>query len=128
MIWLVMLAVLCTAGSQYVQALAARALNEKAAASGSSTATSTKTSTESPVNPSMLREPRVFLAYALLALGLLFWLIALTELEISQVYPLFAVGYIVTMLLARFGLGERLSARALAGSALIVAGGILCNL
>ena len=76
----------------------------------------------------MFREPRVFLAYALLALGLLFWLIALTELEISQVYPLFAVGYILTMLLARFGLGERLSPRAITGSALIVAGGILCNL
>ncbi len=110
MIWLVGLAVLCTAGSQFVQALAARRLSD------------------GNVLLAMLKEPLVYVAYALLGLGLVFWLIALTELDISQTYPLFALGFVLTMLFARFGLGEAVGWRGWFGAALIVAGGVLCNL
>jgi len=115
-IWLVGLAVLCTAGSQFVQALAARRLNR-----GPDQA-------QSAVWFSMFKEPLVYLAYGLLGLGLICWLIALTELDVSQTYPLFALGFVLTMLFARFGLGEAVSRRGWLGALLIVVGGVLCNL
>ncbi len=77
---------------------------------------------------SALKEPRVLLAYALLGIGLLFWLIALTELDISATYPVFAMGFVLTMLVARFGLGETVRGRGWFGAALIVVGSVLCNL
>lgn len=107
---LVAVAVLCTASSQVVQALVARRLTEPTSLVG------------------MLREPLVLLAYLLLGVGLVFWLIALTEVEVSRTYPLFAVGFVATMLFARFGLGESIGPRAWAGAALIVVGGAVCNL
>ena len=76
----------------------------------------------------MLKEPLVYAAYGLLGLGLVFWLVALTELEVSHTYPLFALGFVLTMLFARFGLGEAVSRRGWFGALLIVAGGLLCNL
>lgn len=109
MIWLVALAVLCTSASQIVQALAARRLP-----------------THSGVVQT-LSNPLVWLAYALLGLGLLFWLIALTAVDVSQTYPLFALGFVLTMLFARFGLGDVVPFRAWCGATLIVAGGLLCN-
>lgn len=121
MIWLVALAVLCTATAQFVQALAARRLN-RAAADTSSDQTNRGQWTL------MFKEPLVFVAYLLLGVGLVFWLIALTELDVSQTYPLFALAFVATMLFARFGLGEAISPRGWAGAALIVAGGVLCNL
>lgn len=110
MIWLVAVAVLCTAASQIVQALAARRLPAEAGMK------------------SMLLEPLVVLAYALLGVGLIFWLIALTQFPVSQTYPLFALGFVITMLFARFGFGESVSTRAWCGAVLIVVGGALCNL
>jgi len=107
---LVVVAVVCTATSQIVQALAARRLVNK------------------PGVVAMLCEPLVLLAYVLLGVGLLFWLVALTELEVSRTYPLFALGFVATMLFARFGLGEEVTLRGWIGSALIVLGGALCNL
>ena len=109
MIWLVMLAVLCTAASQFTQALAARRMN--------------RATTEA----AFYKEPLVYGAYALLGLGLLFWLVALTELDVSQTYPMFALGSILTLLFARFGLGEAIPPRVWLGGALIVAGGLLCH-
>jgi len=109
-IWLVGLAVLCTACSQFFQALAARQLSDDSGWFA------------------MLKEPRVYAAYGLLGLGLVFWLVALTELEVSQTYPLFALGFVLTMLFARFGLGEAVSLRGWFGALLIVVGGVLCNL
>ncbi len=109
MIWLVVVAVLCTSAAQIAQVFAARQL---------------------PAEAGLLRtllQPFVLLAYALLALGLVFWLIALTELEVSQTYPLFALGFVLTMLFARFGLGNPVHPRAWCGAALIVSGGLLCN-
>ena len=108
--WLVVAAVVCTATSQIVQAFAARRLVHK------------------PGVMAMLREPLVLLAYALLGVGLLFWLVALTEFDVSRTYPLFALGFVATMLFARFGFGETVTLRSWAGCALIVLGGALCNL
>ena len=107
--WLVAFAVLCTAVSQIVQVYAARQL---------------------PAQAGLVRtltQPLVWLAFALLGVGLVFWLIALTELEVSRTYPLFALGFVSTLLFARFGFGEAVSARSWCGAGLIVLGGLLCN-
>lgn len=106
----VALAVLATSGSQVVQALAARRLPE-----------------ELPLLK-MLLSPLVLTAYALLAIGLVFWLVGLTQLELSRTYPLFALSFVVVMSFARFGLGEQIGRRAWLGALLIVAGCVLCNL
>jgi len=106
---LVALAVLCTSASQIVQVYAARRLP---AAAGLGQA---------------LRHPLVWLAYILLGLSLVFWLIALTALDVSQTYPLFAIGFVITMLYARFGFGDAVPMRAWCGALLIVAGGLLCS-
>lgn len=106
----VALAVLATSGSQVMQALAARRL---------------------PANVPLLKmllSPWVLTAYGLLALGLVFWLLGLTQLEISRTYPLFALSFVVVMSFARFGLKETVSGRAWLGAGLIVGGCVLCNL
>ena len=106
---LVAVAVLCTSASQIIQAIAARRLPARAGLWRT------------------LSHPLVVAAYALLGVGLVFWLIALTELEVSQTYPLFALGFVLTMLFARFGLGDRVRPRAWFGALLIVVGGLLCS-
>ena len=105
----VALAVAATSASQVVQAIAARRLP----AGGSLLA--------------MLREPRVWLAYVLLAVGLACWLLGLVWLDISRTYPLFALGFVAVLLWARFGFGEGLPPRVWLGAALIVAGGVVSN-
>lgn len=110
MMWLVAVAVLCASASQIVQVYAARGL---------------------PVGAglvALLSQPLVLLAYLLLGLSLMCWLVALTQLELSRTYPLFALGYVSTMLFARFGLREVVPVKAWFGAALIVAGGALCVL
>jgi len=106
----VALAVLATSVSQIFQALAARRFP--------------------PDTPllKLLQSPLVLAAYALLAAGMLFWLIGLTQLELSRTYPLFALSFVLVMSFARLGLGERIGSRALLGAALIVSGCVLCNL
>lgn len=121
MIGYVVLAVVCTAGSQLVQAFAARRFEALEATRG--------TSSESVVGlvTRMLSEPLVIGAYLLLGVGLIFWLMALTKLEISATYPMFAMGFVLTMLSARFVLNERISARGWLGAVIIVLGSVLCN-
>ncbi len=109
MMGLVALAVLCTSAAQIVQVYAARQL---------------------PVGARLVQtlgHPLVWLSYLLLACSLVFWLVALTELDVSQTYPLFAIGFVLTLLYARFGLGDVVPVRSWAGAVLIVAGGVLCN-
>ena len=107
---LVVLAVACTSLSQIFQALAARRIPAQASLF------------------TTFSHPLVLLAYASLGLGLLCWLIALTELDVSQTYPLFALGFVATMLMARFGFKEPVSGRAWFGALLIAVGGAICNL
>lgn len=106
---LVALAVLCTSAAQIVQVFAARHLPPQAGLLQT------------------VRHPLVWLAYLLLGVGLLFWLMALTTVDVSQAYPLFAIGFVITLLFARFGLGDVVPSRSWIGAGLIVLGGVLCN-
>lgn len=64
----------------------------------------------------------IVLGVALFVLGLISWLIALTDIEVSLAYPLLSSGYIVTVLLAYIFLGESISLRKLIGILVICAG------
>jgi len=70
-------------------------------------------------------EPNVFLGVALYIVATLVWLVVLSNAEVSQVYPLIALGYIVAAVFARIYLGENISFLKWLGIILIVAGAIL---
>ena len=59
----------------------------------------------------------------MLASGL--WIVALSQEEVSVVYPLIALGYVVTAVLAKFAFNENLSLFRMVGILLIVAGAYL---
>lgn len=70
-------------------------------------------------------EPNVFLGVVLYIVATLIWLVVLSNAEVSQVYPLIALGYIVTAVFARIYLGENISFLRWLGIILIVAGAVL---
>ena len=86
------------------------------------------------LNVSDIFSPRIFsvitnssiiigLLLYMLASGL--WIVALSQEEVSVVYPLIALGYVVTAVLAKFVFAENLSLFRMAGILLIVAGAYL---
>jgi drug/metabolite transporter (DMT)-like permease len=105
----VAIAICATSASQIVQVLAARRLDTQASLIVT------------------LKHPLVLLAYGLLGFGLVAWLLALMRLDISRTYPLFALGFVAVMLVARYGFKEQVGLRAWFGATLIVLGGVLCS-
>ena len=57
--------------------------------------------------------------------ALIFWLGAMSTLEISFMYPMLSLGYVIVAVLAFIFLGENISLARWAGIALIVVGSIL---
>lgn len=53
------------------------------------------------------------------------WMIALAELDLSLAFPLSAASYVFVMLMAWIAFGERLVAREIVGS-LVILGGLWC--
>jgi uncharacterized membrane protein len=51
---------------------------------------------------STLLERNVFIGFVLYVLASVLWLVVLSKAEVSYVYPLIALGYVVTALLAKF--------------------------
>ncbi|MEM7220816.1 MAG: EamA family transporter [Pseudomonadota bacterium] len=105
----VALAVAASSGSQIVQAHAAQRLSARAGLIAT------------------LSQPLVLIAYALLGVSLVCWLLALTRLDVSRTYPFFALGFVAVMLYARLRLRQSVPPRAWLGCALIVLGGALCG-
>lgn len=66
-----------------------------------------------------------FVAYAA---SMVLWLFALSRVELSYAFPFVSLSYVGIVLVARFGLGERIDRRRVVGSVLIVAGVILVSL
>ena len=62
---------------------------------------------------------------ALYGISMVFWLLALSRVELSFAFPFIALSYIGIMLSARLSLGERLHGHRLAGALLIILG-VLC--
>jgi drug/metabolite transporter (DMT)-like permease len=70
----------------------------------------------------MLREPRLPLAGALYAGGLLVWLAALSRLDLSVAVPVLGLNYALVPLAARVVLGEPVHRRRWLAIALIIVG------
>ena len=73
----------------------------------------------------IILEPYVLLGASLYIIATLIWLVVLSNAEVSQVYPLIAIGYVVTAVFAKFYLGENLSILRWLGIMLIVSGAVL---
>jgi uncharacterized membrane protein len=74
---------------------------------------------------STIFEPYVFLGAVLYIVATLIWFVVLSNAELSFVYPLLGLGYIVTVLFARFYLGESIATTRWFGIILIVVGAVL---
>ena len=73
----------------------------------------------------ILRIPAVWLGFLSLVIGVMLWLMALAQKELSLVYPLGSMQYLLTLLAARIFLNEKIDRPKLAGTFLVVAGIIL---
>lgn len=71
--------------------------------------------------------PLVWLGLAMYFAGALAWLLVLARLEVSLAYPFVGLGFIFTMLLGFFLLGETVSMPRIGGTLLVVLGVILIS-
>ena len=67
----------------------------------------------------------VFVGCLLYAFGLVLWLFALSMLDVSLMYPLISIGYVLTAVLAFVFLKENITTLRWAGIALVVIGSIM---
>ncbi|MCK4558468.1 MAG: EamA family transporter [Calditrichia bacterium] len=66
--------------------------------------------------------PNVLLGLLLYGVSTVFWLIALSKIELSVAYPMLSMGYILLMILSYFLLNESVTLYKIIGTLLIVAG------
>jgi len=71
--------------------------------------------------------PLVWLGLAMYFAGALAWLLVLARLEVSLAYPFVGLGFILTMLLGFFLLGETVSLPRIGGTLLVVLGVVLIS-
>jgi multidrug transporter EmrE-like cation transporter len=74
---------------------------------------------------SALTSPLVLAGLALYAFGALVWLLVLARAELSFAYPFVGLGFVMTLALGKFALGEDVSLARVAGTLLVVAGVVL---
>jgi drug/metabolite transporter (DMT)-like permease len=72
-------------------------------------------------------QPEVAAGLLVYSLGSLCWMIAVAQQEISFLYPLSSVNYVLVVLASSTFFGEAVSLRRMAGVALIVLGMVLMN-
>ncbi len=70
----------------------------------------------------MFLKPYSILGLILYAISAVFWLAALSRVELSVAYPMLSIGYVLVFFLAGFLLGESMSIVKFGGIALIIAG------
>ena len=69
----------------------------------------------------------IWLGFVTIGAGIVVWLIALAQADLSLAFPIDSVQYVVILLAARFFLGEKLNAMKLAGTFLVMAGIVLIS-
>jgi len=74
---------------------------------------------------SIIFQPYVFTGLVLYSITTLLWFVVLSKAELSLVYPLIALGYVVTAFLARIYFNESITTMRWLGILLIVAGALL---
>jgi len=70
-------------------------------------------------------QPTLWFGFAAMAVGLIVWIIALAQGDLSLVYPLGSIQYIIILFSAHFFLGEKIDKMKLVGTFLVVAGIVL---
>jgi multidrug transporter EmrE-like cation transporter len=76
---------------------------------------------------SILLEPYIILGLIMYALSTVFWLVALSRMELSFVYPFISLTYILVLALSYLVLKESIGLNKMAGSALIILGLIIIS-
>ena len=74
---------------------------------------------------SLIMSPRFWQATAAMAIGLMVWLLALAEVEVSTAYPILGLSFALTTVLSVLFLGERVGRSRWVGVCLISAGAVL---
>ena len=73
----------------------------------------------------VIRIPGIWLGLGCLAVGITFWLMALAQGDLSLVYPIGSLQYVLTLIAARVFLNEKIDRMKLIGTVCVVAGIIL---
>ncbi|MCX5679580.1 MAG: EamA family transporter [Candidatus Omnitrophica bacterium] len=73
-------------------------------------------------------KPALWIGFAFMAIGLVAWLIALAEGDLSLVFPLGSSQYILILFLAHFMLGEKIDRMKLVGTLLVVFGIVIITI
>jgi len=68
----------------------------------------------------VIAKPTLWLGLGGIALGLVIWLLALSGGDLSVVYPMSSVAYIIVLFAAHFFLGERIDRMKLLGTFLVI--------
>jgi drug/metabolite transporter (DMT)-like permease len=74
---------------------------------------------------SMFLNPLVFLGLLMYGLSTIFWLIALSQKDLSYVYPFIALTFVIVLLLSKFLLHENVGIYRIVGTLIIIAGLII---
>ena len=70
----------------------------------------------------VLASPMLWLGFLTIGSGIVVWLIALAQTQLSIAFPIDSLQYLVILLIARIFLGEKIDRMKLAGTLLVVAG------
>ena len=73
----------------------------------------------------ILTSPRILTGFGFFALGAMFWLAALSRVNLSWAYPMLAIGYILVLIFSTVFLKEHVSPIRWTGALIIVLGIIL---
>ncbi len=73
----------------------------------------------------LLSAPRIWLGLGSMAVSLVIWLMAVSQADLSLVYPIGSVYYIFVLVLARLFLGEKLDKLKIVGTFFILMGILL---
>lgn len=71
---------------------------------------------------SIFLNPLVLLGLSLYGLSAIFWLIALSQKDLSYVYPFIALTFIIVLLFSKFLLHENVGVYRIVGTLIIIAG------
>jgi len=75
----------------------------------------------------IVANPYVLLGLAIYACGTLFWLVALSRVDLSYAYPFVSLSYVVMLVASWLLLNEQISLLRIAGSAVVILGVLLIS-
>ena len=75
----------------------------------------------------IVANPYVLLGLAIYACGTIFWLVALSRVDLSYAYPFVSLSYVVMLVASWLLLDEQISLLRIAGSAVVILGVLLIS-